>query len=82
MPKKQLTRRPKRKVVAPKECFFCVEKKTPWFDDVTALGKCVTERGKIVSRVKSGLCALHQRRMTTAVKYARHLGLMSFVERV
>lgn len=79
---KKMTRRPKRKIITPKECFYCVEKKTPWFDDVPSLSKFVTERGKIVSRVKSGLCALHQRRMTTAVKYARHLALMPFVERV
>lgn len=77
-----MTRRPKRKITTPKECLYCVEKKTPWFDDTTTLSKFVTERGKIVSRVKSGLCALHQRRMTTAVKYARHLALMPFVERV
>lgn len=79
---KKQVRRPKRKIIAPKECLYCKENKTPWFDDTTTLSKFVTERGKIVSRAKSGLCALHQRRMTTAVKYARHLALMPFVERV
>lgn len=81
MPKKQI-RRPKRKITTPKECLYCKENKTPWFDDTTTMSKFVTERGKIVSRVRSGLCALHQRRLTTAIKYARHLALMPFVERV
>ena len=80
--KKQLTRRPKRKIITPKNCFYCDEKKMPWFDDTTYLSRFVTERGKIVGRVKSGLCALHQRRLTTAIKYARHLALMPFIERV
>ena len=80
--KKQLTRRPKRKIITPKNCFYCDEKKMPWFDDTTSLSRFVTERGKIVGRVKSGLCALHQRRLTTAIKYARHLALMPFIERV
>lgn len=74
--------RTKRKIITPKTCFFCEEKKMPWFDDVTSLSRFITERGKVVSRIKSGLCALHQRRMTTAIKYARHLALMPFVERV
>lgn len=74
--------RPKRKIITPKNCYFCDEKKTPWFDDTVSLSKFVTERGKIVSRAKSGLCALHQRQLTRAVKYARHLALMPFVQRV
>lgn len=82
MAKKQMTRRPKKKIITPKTCLYCEEKKTPWFDDTATLGKFVTERGKIVSRTRSGLCSLHQRRLTTAVKYARHLALMPFVARV
>lgn len=82
MPKKQMTRRPKRKIIAPKVCFYCEEKKEPWFDDTSSLSKFVTERGKIIGRVRSGLCALHQRRLTAAVKYARHLALLPFVSRV
>ena len=81
MPKKQV-RRPKRKISTPKECLYCKENKMPWFDDTATMSKFVTERGKIVSRVRSGLCAMHQRRLTTAVKYARHLALMPFIERV
>lgn len=81
MAKKQI-KRLKRKIAGPKACYFCTENKTPSFADTTALQKFVTERGKIVARTRSGLCALHQRRVTTAIKHARHLALMPFVARV
>ena len=80
---KKTTKRPiRKKVTAPKACYFCAEKKEPYFGDTTSLQKFVTERGKIVARTRSGLCALHQRRVTTAIKHARHLALMPFVARV
>lgn len=82
MPKKQTQRRPRKVVGAPKKCFFCTEKKEPWFLDTQDLSKCTSERGKILSRQKTGLCAKHQRRVTTAIKHARHLALLPFVARV
>lgn len=81
MAKKHITRQ-KRKIVSPKSCYYCTEKKEPSFSDVGSLQKFVTERGKIVARTRSGLCAKHQRNTTTAIKHARHLALMPFVARV
>lgn len=69
----------KRKTNAPKKCYFCTENKTPWFSDTTVLQRFMTERGKIIGRVRSGLCAKHQRTLTTAIKHARHLALLPFV---
>ncbi len=74
-----MKRSPKRKIQVPKECYFCKENKTPWFTDIQSLEKFTTDRGKILARAKTGLCALHQRRLTSAIKYARHLALMPFV---
>ncbi len=74
-------RLPKKKIVVPKTCYFCAEKKTPWYSDTASLQKFVTDRGKIIVRTRSGLCAKHQRRLTTAIKNARHLALMAFVNR-
>ncbi|MGI8420501.1 MAG: 30S ribosomal protein S18 [Candidatus Levyibacteriota bacterium] len=71
----------KRKIIVPKECFFCSQKKEPWYSDVSSLQKFVSDRGKIIVRTRSGLCAKHQRRLTVAVKHARHLALMPFVSR-
>ncbi len=68
-----------RKIQVPKDCYFCTEKKTPWYTDVAALQRFTNDRGRIIPRSRNGICALHQRRMTTAIKYARHLALMPFV---
>lgn len=80
MPKRKL-QRPKRKFTTPKNCVFCDEKKEPWFSDLDPLQKLLTERGKIIGRSRSGLCAMHQRHLTSAVKYARHLALLPFISR-
>lgn len=76
---KQIRRRPR--VSAPKNCYFCEEKKDPTFHDVAALNRFVTERGKILPRSRSGLCGKHQKRLTKEIKYARHLALLPFVVR-
>ena len=75
----QKARRPKRKIQVPKNCYFCKEGKTPWYSDVASLQKFVTERGKLLGRQRTGLCAKHQRRLTSAVKHARYLALLPFV---
>lgn len=72
------TKRVRRKITTPKECFFCKDKKEPGYGDVDSLRKLLTERGKIIGRDRSGLCAKHQRRVSLAVKQARQLALLSF----
>jgi len=72
---------PKKKITVPKTCFFCDEKKNPWYSDTSSLQKFTTDRGKIIVRTRSGLCAKHQRRLTVAIKNARHLALLPFVGR-
>jgi small subunit ribosomal protein S18 len=74
-------RKPRRKIIAPKKCVFCDEQKTPSYTDSTSLQKFLTERGKIIGRVRSGLCAKHQRQLTESIKYARHLALLPFIGR-
>lgn len=73
-------RRP-RKLVVLKKCSFCKEKKEPWFTDVEVLTRFITERGKIIGRARSGVCAKHQRRLSKEIKHARHLALLPFVVR-
>lgn len=43
------------------------------------LRKFVSERGKLLPRRTTGISALFQRRLTTAVKRARHLALLPYV---
>ena len=81
MAKKKVQKRIKKQVT-PRNCPFCKDKTNPNFLDTKTLEKYVTERGKIMSGQRTGLCALHQRRVATAVKYARHLALLPFVQRI
>jgi small subunit ribosomal protein S18 len=43
------------------------------------LRKFVSERGKLLPRRTTGISALFQRRLTSAVKRARHLALLPYV---
>ena len=62
-----------------KVCRFC-ENKINYieFKDDRVLRRFVTDRGKIVPRRISGNCARHQRKLTTAIKRARHMAIMAF----
>jgi small subunit ribosomal protein S18 len=44
------------------------------------LRRFVMERGKIRPRRQTGTCARHQRSLAVAIKRARHLALLPFVE--
>ncbi len=62
-----------------KNCYFCQKQVNPSFKDYELLKKYLTARGKIVSRERSGVCALHQRRMAQEIKKARVLALLPYV---
>ena len=60
-------------------CKFCVEK-IEYIDykDVKSLQQFIPERGKILPRRISGTCALHQRKLQSAIKRARIAALLPF----
>ena len=60
-------------------CKFCLDKVVLVdFKDVKRLRNFVSDRGKIIPRRISGNCARHQRQLTTAIKRARSIALLSF----
>ena len=60
-------------------CKFCVEKlEYIDFKDVKMLQQFIPERGKILPRRISGTCALHQRKLQSAIKRARTVALLPF----
>ena len=68
-------RKPRRKV-----CAFCVDKVQHIdYKDTARLRKFVTERGKIMPRRMSGVCAKHQRQLAIAIKRARIVALLPYV---
>lgn len=73
---KRNIKRPSRKKV----CNFCVDKVVEIdYKDVNKLKKFITEKGKIVPRRMSGVCAKHQRELATAIKRARYMALLPYV---
>jgi len=65
-----------------KFCRFCADK-ISFIDykDIKGLRGYMTERGKILTRKMTGTCAAHQRELTTAVKRARYIALLPFMEK-
>jgi small subunit ribosomal protein S18 len=62
-----------------KVCKFCADK-IDYVDykDVKLISQFVPERGKILPRRMFGTCAEHQRKLTEAIKRARHIALLSY----
>jgi small subunit ribosomal protein S18 len=67
-------RGPKRKVDP-----FLADKtlKIDWRDP-NLLSRFITERGKVVPRRVSGVCAKNQRKLAKAIKRARHMSLLPY----
>lgn len=60
-------------------CIFCADGvKYIDYKNADMLARYLTDRGKIRPRRKTGLCAKHQRRLSVAIKRARHLALLPF----
>ena len=63
-----------------KVCVDCADKNAVIdYKDVNKLQRYVSERGKILPRRITGNCAKHQRKLTTAIKRARHIALMPYI---
>ncbi len=60
-------------------CQFCSTKTEPDYKNVTVLKNFISEKGKILARRTTKLCAKHQRRVAKAIKRARILALLPFV---
>jgi small subunit ribosomal protein S18 len=63
-----------------KPCLFCKDKvEQVDYKDIATLSKFVSERGKIRSRRLTGACRRHQNQVAVAVKRARELALLPYV---
>lgn len=66
----------------PRKCYYCVNNKAIIdYKDVQTLRKFVSSYLKIAPRRRSGLCAMHQRKVAKAIKQSRIAGLMGFVSK-
>jgi small subunit ribosomal protein S18 len=65
---------PRRKV-----CSFCVDHvEVIDYKDPGKLRRFLSDRGKMEPRRKTGTCAKHQRRLSIALKRARHIALLPY----
>lgn len=77
-----MNRLPIRGVKVQKRCIFCQKQDLPIdYKAVGLLARFITERGKIIPRRRSGVCASHQRKLAEAIKLARFMALLPFVRR-
>lgn len=63
-------------------CTYCESKQVPSYKDLETLRRFLSERGKILPKTYTHLCSKHQRAVTKNIKYARHLSLLPFTQKV
>jgi small subunit ribosomal protein S18 len=68
--------RPRKKV-----CTFCIKGEEVDYKDIAKLSRFISDKGKILPRRNTGLCAKHQRRLSIAIKRAREMALLPYVRR-
>lgn len=79
MEEKVVNKRPMKKMQRKKVCVFCAEHIDELdYKDVAKLKKFITEKGKILPKRMTGVCAKHQRMVATAVKRARVMALIPY----
>ena len=65
-----------------KQCYFCTNGfKYVDYKDLDTLKRFVNQHSSVIKSMKTGTCALHQKKLTIAIKRARELALMPFVSR-
>jgi len=61
------------------DCYFCQRNiKEIDFKNTELLLRFISGLGKIRARKRTGVCSKHQRRLSKAIKRARHLGLLPY----
>ena len=73
-----MKRRPMRR--RKKVCVFCGKDNVIDYKDINKLKRYISERGKILPRRITGTCAKHQRAITIAVKRARQIAILPYVQ--
>ncbi|MBU1864725.1 MAG: 30S ribosomal protein S18 [Candidatus Omnitrophica bacterium] len=65
-----------------KTCYFCDNNVHDVdYKDIRLLEKFINYHRKILPRQRTGTCAKHQRKLATAIKRARAIALLGFVNR-
>ncbi len=72
----------KRTFEKQRHCGFCVgQVKEVDYKDTNILRRYISSFAKIVPRKRSGVCDWHQRKLSVAIKRARIMALLPFVQK-
>jgi small subunit ribosomal protein S18 len=63
-------------------CQFCENKTLPSYTDSATLKRLLSDRSRIVPKMRTGTCSKHQRAVAREIKHARHLALLPFITKV
>ena len=78
MKKKKFKKQIRKERPISTKCLFCETKTLPSYKEYEILTKFLSDRGRILSRERSGICAKHQRKMAVEIQRARFLALLPF----
>jgi small subunit ribosomal protein S18 len=79
-----MNNRNEQKAAARKErqCYFCLNNVQEIdYKDTNLIKRFLSSFAKIVSRKRSKVCVWHQRKLETAIKRARVMALVPFIQR-
>ena len=63
------------------QCYFKLNKiKHIDYKDIETLRRFLTPSGKIMSAKRGGVCRKNQRRLATAIKHSRFMGLIPYIQ--
>ncbi len=69
-------------VTVPRNCPFCKTHTEPDYKESDVLSRYMNDRSRILGKDRSGICAKHQRRISVAIKRARHLALLPYTPQI
>ncbi|MDO8668283.1 MAG: 30S ribosomal protein S18 [bacterium] len=65
-----------------KQCYFCVNNlKEVDYKDANFLRRFINSYGKILPKKRTGTCSKHQRKLAIAIKRARVMAIIPFVNK-
>lgn len=82
MAKKKEQKKRRRVVYQKLDCPFCKDKTEPNYKNYEVLKKHLSDRAKIMGSKRTGACSKHQRKVSEAIKRARHLGLLPYTPEI
>jgi small subunit ribosomal protein S18 len=65
-----------------KQCYFCQNNlKDVDYKDAAFLRRFINSYGKILPKKRTGTCSKHQRKLATAIKRARVMAILPFINK-